>query len=284
MSAQPAPLRAVRLPRPEKPLLDEWEMFGLAAGWRHTTVASRRAALEMWQRRTGIPLEQMTARDLAVWLSTCKTPTTRVTYYNHARSYFRWLQASGNRDDDPSAVIPRPKTPRPTPRPVPTVALEAALAIAGRHAYTYIVLGAYAGLRVHEVAKIRGDDLDLVDGTLWVHGKGGQDATIPLHRRIAQVSRGYPDRGYWFPGQHGTAHIAADSVSRTVRNTFTRAGYPTVNAHQLRHWFGTHVLRSAGGNLRVAQECLRHSSPATTMIYTLVEDGERRKAVEGLPG
>jgi site-specific recombinase XerD len=45
------------------------------------------------------------------------------------------------------------------------------------------------------------------------------------------------------------------------------------------------VLRSSGGNLRVAQELLRHSSlssPAMRAIYALVEDVERRRAIDKL--
>jgi integrase len=64
---------------------------------------------------------------------------------------------------------------------------------------TYVLLGAYAGLRVHEIAKVRGEDVDTDAMTLRVHGKGGVEAVLPLHPLIATISRGYPDRGWWFP-------------------------------------------------------------------------------------
>lgn len=279
---RPARLRAV-VPAEANPLLDEWQMFGLAAGWSDNTIRTRRVALERWQRSTGVPLEQMTGNDLAAWLSCCRAPATRATYYRHAKSFYKWLQASGHRSDNPVDVLPQPRVPRMAPRPVATKALRAALEVAGRSARAYILLGAYAGLRVHEIAKLRGEDLDLEAGTLRVVGKGGVEAVVPLHRLIAQVARGWPERGYWFVSprsQHG--HVYPGSVSCTIHNTFARVGYPAVTAHQLRHWWGTNVLRSSGGNLRVAQELLRHASPATTALYTLIEDRERRQAVERL--
>lgn len=49
--------------------------------------------------------------------------------------------------------------------------------------------------------------------------------------------------------------------------------------HQLRHRFGTNVLK-ATGNLRVAQEALRHESPVSTAIYTLVDVADVRDAVQ----
>jgi site-specific recombinase XerC len=61
-----------------------------------------------------------------------------------------------------------------------------------------------------------------------------------------------------------------------------RQGLPA-SLHQARHWYGTNVLRSSGGNLRVAQELLRHASPATTAGYTFITSIERADAVAALP-
>jgi integrase/recombinase XerD len=52
--------------------------------------------------------------------------------------------------------------------------------------------------------------------------------------------------------------------------------------HQLRHSFGTNALRVAG-DVRVAQELLRHASLATTQLYTAVDDTARRAAIHALP-
>jgi hypothetical protein len=40
-----------------------------------------------------------------------------------------------------------------------------------------VVLGAYAGLRVHEIAKVHVDDVDLAEGTVRVVGKGESETT-----------------------------------------------------------------------------------------------------------
>jgi integrase len=71
-----------------------------------------------------------------------------------------------------------------------------------------------------------------------------------------------------------------DTCQATLRQYPRRPRRP----HQLRHWFGTNVLRAADGNLRVAQERLRHASPASTAIYTPVEDKDRTLRVMRLPG
>ena len=53
-------------------------------------------------------------------------------------------------------------------------------------------------------------------------------------------------------------------------------------AHQLRHWYGTSLVRS-GTDIRVAQTLMRHASLATTALYVAIDDGQQRDAIARLP-
>jgi site-specific recombinase XerD len=44
-------------------------------------------------------------------------------------------------------------------------------------------------------------------------------------------------------------------------------------AHQLRHWAGTHMLESAGGDLLVVRDFLRHATVAQTETYAQLAGG-----------
>ena len=62
-----------------------------------------------------------------------------------------------------------------------------------------LLLAALAGLRAHEIAKVRGHDVDSDARTLYVIGKGGHAATIPTAPATGRDRRTMPARGLWFP-------------------------------------------------------------------------------------
>ena len=75
--------------------------------------------------------------------------------------------------------------------------------------------------------------------------------------------------------------LTARSIQRIVKETARRAGLDPerVHTHTLRHSFATHML-DGGADLRVVQELLGHSSPATTQIYTHITQAQARKMYE----
>jgi hypothetical protein len=143
----------------------------------------------------------------------------------------------------------------------------------------YVTLAAFAGLRVHEIAKVRGED---VRDELHVVGKGGVTATVPLHGLVVDLRDRMPSRDWWFPAPSGHGHVHRCSVSTAISAAMRRAEVDAV-PHALRHFFCSEVLRSSGGDLRTAQRAARHASPATTAIYTQVADETLTKAVVGIP-
>jgi integrase/recombinase XerD len=105
---------------------------------------------------------------------------------------------------------------------------------------------------------------------------------IPAHADILITAYFFPRRGYWFPGygDNSTVHISGASVGSAITSVMKRAGL-SATAHQLRHWYGTNLLR-AGVNMRVVQTLMRHESLATTAIYTMVDDDQQRAGIETL--
>ena len=58
-----------------------------------------------------------------------------------------------------------------------------------------VMLAACAGLRVSEIAAVRGEDVDLEGRWLTVTGKGGHRHTLPLAAELADVLEAWPRHG-----------------------------------------------------------------------------------------
>lgn len=263
--------------------LDEWVAHQQAAGLARRTVVERAQLIRRMQEMTGCDSLTVTTPQIAGFLADPRFgPATRRCYHAHLRAWFRWLQEFGYRPDDPAVRLRPPRVPRRSPRPVTVDQLALMLAQRmHRRTRAMILLGAYEGLRVSEIAAVRGEDLR--GGSLWVTGKGGVTAAVPVHRAVAEVAARMPEIGWWF-GSYVNAggHITGNAVSQIISNVMRRAGVPGT-PHCLRHFFGTECLRAAGGNLVVTQQLMRHANLATTALYTDVDDTARRAAVDRLP-
>lgn len=244
------------------------------------TVKSRIDCVQQFAAQSGRDPRDADRATITAWLGTPGwSASTRATYFGHLRSWYAWLVDTGRLEQDPTRGLRRAHAPRGVPRPVPDAAVRAMLDQAGPRVRTYVVIAAFAGLRVHEIAKIRGEDV--AQDLIYVRGKGGGIATVPTHPLVWAETDRYPPRGWWFPASNEAGHVQGSSVSAGIRRLMERVGVDGT-PHALRHSFGTNVLRSAGGNLRVAQQALRHANVATTAIYTRVDDADLRAAVLGL--
>lgn len=269
--------------------LARWGNWQRAQNITRRTIHERSQLIRRWAVNLSIDPVTAGPEEVVDHLASLSSPATRQANFYILRAWFKWLLMTGHRDDNPMAFVGTPKCPRRRPRPMATAHLERLLNIRlKRRTRTMILLAAYQGLRVHEVAKMRGEDVDLLAGRLRVVGKGSVDVTLPLHPIIAEEALRYPRRGFWFPsyigtheGKAGSTPVLPRSVSTVIGDAMRRAEVPGT-PHSLRHWFGTELVRS-GANLREAQELLRHASLQTTALYTDVADEERAAAILRLP-
>jgi integrase/recombinase XerD len=131
------------------------------------------------------------------------------------------------------------------------------------------------GLRVHELAELRPDDIDSEAMKIRVReGKGGKDRytllSPTLLEALRRYFRQYRPQQWLFYGSTPQMPIPTRKVQRMVATVALRAGLKKhVTPHMLRHTFATHLLEH-GTNLRHIQELLGHASLKTTMIYTHV--------------
>ena len=276
------PLKVVHADDAPDTLIDAWTLTMQAQGLSQATITERTRLIRQLARTTGTDPAALTPHTLTAFLANIDSPVTADAYYSIARAWCSWLVRAGYRDDDPTMRVPRPRVPPARPRPITRPQLDTLLATSLRQdTRTKILLAAYAGLRIHEIAKIRGEDIDTAGGTLTVTGKGGRTDLLPAHPVILTQAANYPRKGHWFPsptrpGQHVTAQTVGTVIARALR----RAGIDAT-AHQLRHFFATSLLE-AGVDSRIVQTLMRHASLATTGRYLGVTLTQQRAALDSL--
>ena len=196
------------------------------------------------------------------------------------RAFYGWCVREELLDVDPTARLDMPRVGRRLPRPISDTKFTLALEQADPTMRAILGLAGWAGLRACEIAAADWADVDLIDRMLRVVGKGDKEAAVPLAPPLVEVLAALPHRrGPVIRRRDGKD---APNLPHTIShhaNNYLHSLDIVETLHQLRHRFGTQVLR-ATGNLRTAQEALRHESPVSTAIYTLVDVADVRAAVD----
>ena len=207
------------------------------------------------------------------------------------RGFHRFLALEGVVPGDPAANVAPPKPPARLPKAIPVDAVERLLAAASvgdtpeslrDRALLEVLYG--VGARISEAVGLDVDDLDAVDGTVLLRGKGGKERLVPVGSYAreavdAYLVRGRPELvaastaastgGALFLNARG-GRLSRQSAWAVLVKAAERAGvHRDVSPHTLRHSFATHLL-DGGADVRVVQELLGHASVTTTQVYTLV--------------
>jgi len=138
------------------------------------------------------------------------------------------------------------------------------------------------GLRAQELINLKMGDIDYVNRTVKVLGKGSKERIVPIHDLAIQTIQ-----TYLLNARPNLALKKQDSTeimflnyrglpltSRGVNNILDKelehqASTLKISPHSFRHSFATHLINN-GVDLRVVQELLGHESLSTTQIYTKV--------------
>ncbi len=222
----------------------------------------------------------------AAWASLA--PSSLARKCSALRQFFGFLVDEGQRGDDPSSALPKPRTRRPLPRLLGHPEVEALFYRAEEEALaelpaavrmlTLLELLYGSGLRATELVSLPLNAVPRDAPLLAITGKGGQQRMVPVSSRARlALSRWLAVRSgegsrLLFPSRSKTGHITRIRLFQLLRALALRAGIAPekVSPHVLRHAFATHLLEG-GADLRVLQTLLGHADIATTQIYTHVD-------------
>lgn len=215
------------------------------------------------------------------------------------RSLLRYLFVTGVIDRDLAEAVPSVASWRMSSLPAGADSGTVAVLLAscdqatsvGCRDFAVLMLMARLGLRAHEVAALRLDDVDWRAGELVIHGKGGRVDRLPLPadvgaalaRYLRQGRRPSARREVFLRSCGPDAPMSRQSAVMVTRCASRRAGIPAVGAHQLRHRAASQVL-AQGGSLAEVAQLLRHHGEETTAIYAKVDRAALTAVVRPWPG
>ena len=239
-------------------------------------------------------VDRLLLRGYLAWLMTTGYSRSSVSRKLSAlKSFFRFLRQTGVVEIDQTDLVTGPKKVNKLPAIASSFEIERLLdepdvtTDAGIRDRALLELLYGAGLRVSEVNRSDVGDLDLQTREIRVVGKGskprvalfGGQAARWIEKYIGEVRPRFmsrqSDAAVWMNQSGGRLTIR--SMQRIVKKYAVAAGLdPDFHTHSLRHSFATHLL-DGGADLRVVQDLLGHTSPATTQIYTHVSAEQARK-------
>lgn len=229
---------------------------------------------------------------LREWLASLPSPARATLARKQAslRGFFGWLARTGRTEGSAALALRSPRRARPLPHTLEEAAVSALLAAAegdqpaALRDRALLELLYSSGMRVAECAGLQLGDLDLVQGTARVLGKGNKqritmvggparqalESWMPERSRQLARRRRVSSTATVFLNFRDGGSLSARAMHTIVTTRARQAGLPgDVSPHTLRHSFATHLL-DRGANLRVVQELLGHESLSTTQIYTHV--------------
>ena len=211
------------------------------------------------------------------------------------RSFFRFLELEGYRDDDPGELLESPILGEHLPEVLSAEEvdmLENAIDLSkweGQRNRTIIEVLFSCGLRVSELVNLKLSDLFLKEQYVRVVGKGSKERLVPISpRAIKELDYWFMDRSnmkikpgeedYVFLNRRG-AHLTRVMILIMIKETALAAGIQkTISPHTLRHSFATALLEG-GADLRAIQAMLGHETIGTTEIYIHIDMSTLREQI-----
>ena len=222
-------------------------------------------------------------------------PRSQCRILSGVRSFFRFMQTDGYRDDDPSELLENPVLGDHLPEVLSTEEvdmLEESIDLSkweGQRNRAIIEVLFSCGLRVSELVNLKLSNIYKVEQYVRIMGKGSKERLVPISpkalrelenwfydRNLMKVKPGEED--YVFLNRRG-AHLTRTMILIMIKQQAALAGITkTISPHTLRHSFATALLEG-GADLRAIQAMLGHESIGTTEIYTHIDMSTLRQEI-----
>lgn len=211
------------------------------------------------------------------------------------KSFYKFLEINKYCKNNPIFTITNPKKRQKLPKVLSEEEVNKLLDINLNTDYDYrnkamLELMYSSGLRVSELINLNVNDIDLMNSTVRIFGKGSKERIVPLNDYASEALKNYilyhratlfkhGENNYLFLNNHGNK-MTRQGFFKILKKIALENNIKTdFSPHTLRHSFATHLLKY-GADLRSIQELLGHSDISTTQIYTHITSERLQKNYE----
>jgi integrase/recombinase XerC len=276
--------------------------FYTARNYQHSIECFYSWICELEKKKMG--LNDVTPSHCRSYIIESQNKYSRKTLRNHIsgiRTFYKFCQARNWASMNPfhNIVLPKPDKPLPkilTKKQVfklldqPCAQLNPEKQFEFKPLRDLLILELLyaAGLRVSELIGINYEDINHVNASIKILGKGNKERHAPIGNRALvtlikfrdSFAKDISSKAPVIINEQGK-RLSIRSVQILLKKYLKSAELPSdLTPHKLRHSFATHLLDN-GADLRAVQELLGHTSLSTTQVYTHVS-AVRLKEVHGL--
>lgn len=211
------------------------------------------------------------------------------------KSFYKFMEINKYTNSNPLTTITNPKTAKTLPKVLSEEEVDKLLNITLNTDFDYrnkamLELMYSSGLRVSELINLTVNDIDLVNSSVRIFGKGSKERVVPLNDYATEALKNYilyhrtclfkhGENNYLFLNNHGNKMTRQGFFKILQKIAKEKNIKSELSPHTLRHSFATHLLKH-GADLRSIQELLGHSDISTTQIYTHITSERLQKNYE----
>jgi len=220
------------------------------------------------------------------------------------KQFHGFLHGEGLAKENPAVIVEGPRAAKPLPKILSEAEMLALLETSSQKVQgleglprfkamrmqCLLELLAATGLRVSELVGLSYRTALAGDGFLTIKGKGGRERMVPMSDRARGFLLDYvkalklnskEEPKHLFPSHGAKGQLTRQHFALELKALARIAGLEAdrVSPHVLRHVFASDLL-AHGADLRAVQQMLGHADISTTQIYTHVQAGRLKEAVE----
>lgn len=271
----------------DKVLIGKFITYKKMAGRQKSTLDCYEFTIKKFCEFTKIPLQLTTDEHITRYLLYLDEHGCNKKSQNNARRnlnvFFGYLTMEGILTKNPMAKIPAIKEDKRLRHFYSDLDMEKMRdACIDKREIALVDLLLSTGIRVSEVSKITMSDINWIEDSVLIHGKGGKDRVVFLSPRCKKHLQEYIssrnfESDHLLCGKHKPHKpLSTDSINKILGTIGERCGVGDISVHDFRRHFASDLSKK-GVDEVVIQDLMGHSSFETTRSYYIASDMSKAK-------